>query len=217
MSFSKASRPAWELRVLEALVNLVRLEGADISMDGGYTAENHAPAIRAASRDWTEQRIVPLLVALIDRDRLKAKAALSRCSAPSAFQDDVPCDIPGSAVFGDPDPQVAAYTLMAELVRINRDPGLSASAKEDEVKSVRAELVAACEEMGTAEYRLGWLRREIEEASTGSESEHIREWVKELRENPEQAEALREEIVALDEEDIKDIQRLKAQGGGLIV
>ena len=65
-------RPAWERQVLKTVAQLVRLEGEHVSLDGGVTTENHTPAIREATKEIVEGRVIPLLRALAARDRVEA-------------------------------------------------------------------------------------------------------------------------------------------------
>ena len=65
-------RPAWERQVLKTVAALVRLEGEQVSLDGGVTRENHAPAVSAALKPIVEDRVIPLLKALAIRDRVEA-------------------------------------------------------------------------------------------------------------------------------------------------
>ena len=65
-------RPAWENQVFKTIAQLTRLEGEELSLDGGVTKENHTPAIREATKEIVEDRVIPLLRALAARDRAEA-------------------------------------------------------------------------------------------------------------------------------------------------
>ena len=67
-----AQRPDWELQTMKVIAALVRLEGEQVSLDGGVTRENHAPAVSEALKPIVEDRVIPLLKALAKRDRKEA-------------------------------------------------------------------------------------------------------------------------------------------------
>ena len=65
-------RTNWEKETIRTIASLVRLEGEHVSLDGGITTENAAPAINRALEDIVEHRVIPLLRALAARDSAEA-------------------------------------------------------------------------------------------------------------------------------------------------